>query len=76
MKHCDPRTDPSGRGVFIFLFSVDIVPSKRYNNVYGLFTLILTYQEVGRTMDGDSKPNACNLTISSADPALLPTELY
>ncbi len=41
-----------------------------------LIPLIFNFQEVGRTMDGDSKPNACNLTLFGAGPALLPTELH
>lgn len=37
---------------------------------------IYFFKEVGRTMDGDSKPNGCNEIIFSADPALLKTQLH
>ncbi len=47
-----------------------------YNNIVWVNSPQIHYQEVGLTVDGDSKPNACNLTKFSADPAVLPSELY
>lgn len=65
------------RCIFCILiaFFVDFKSAKLYNTIVWAIIPKIHYQEVGRIMDGDSKPNACSLIKIYADPAVLPTEL-